>query len=119
MTRTALALLIVFGVSAGAMAEETSPIPSIKTLNLAPAGTAQEPTGKIIYSDATRQLSLAMCGIEGHGTTTDLDAGLIDMNALNPARAAGGRQDDQKYLGHNQYDYRSAVVLGVTVGYKF
>ena len=84
-----------------------------------PATHIDAPTGKVIFSDSSSQFTAAMCGIEGHGTAADLDAGLIDFNVPDPARAAGGTPDDQKDVGRNRYDYHSSVVLGVTLGYRF
>ena len=84
-----------------------------------PATRIDAPTGKVIFSDSSSEVTAAMCGLEGHGTAADLDAGLIDFNVPDPARAAGGTSDDQKDVGRNRYDYHSSVVLGVTLGYRF
>lgn len=111
---------------AGAFAEEPVAIDYPTTGNKSavpakayPATRIDAPTGKVIFSDSSSEVTAAMCGIEGHGTAADLDAGLIDFNVPDPARAAGGSSDDQKDVGRNRYDYHSSVVLGVTLGYRF
>ena len=124
MIRIAAALALSLIVSAGVQAEELAiaaiplPAPS-KAPKAYPATIVGDPTGKVVYSDATSNVSVAMCGIEGHGTDADLDAGLIDFNVPDPARAAGHSEADPKDQGRNLYDYHSSVVLGVTLGYRF
>lgn len=76
-------------------------------------------TGKVIYKDSTASLSVAMCGLEGYKDSASLDVGLLDFNVPDPARAAGHVADDLKEIGRNRYDYRSSVILGVTLGYHF
>lgn len=76
-------------------------------------------TGKVVYRDATREVSVAMCGVEGHGTAIDLDAGLLDYNVADPARGTSGLAAEPKEVGSKQFDYRSSVVFGVNVGYRF
>lgn len=94
--------------------------PSAAPVKAYPATHVGAPAGKVIFSDSSSEVTAAMCGIEGHGPAADLDAGLIDFNVPDPARAAGGSPDDQKKdVGLNRYDYHSSVVLGVTLGYRF
>ena len=104
---------VVIGYSAAIAAPSDAPVRAY------PATVAGRPTGKVIFKDSTSDVSVAMCGLEGHGKAVDLDAGLIDFNVPDPARAAGGSPDGPKDLGRNQYDYHSSVVLGVTLGYRF
>lgn len=133
MTRpaAALALSLALLISTAIHAEEPvvieySAVPtpggapsSDRTGKAYPATVVGWPTGKVIFKDSTSDVSVAMCGLEGHGTAVDLDAGLIDFNVPDPARAAGNSPDGPKDLGRNQYDYHSSVVLGVTLGYRF
>ena len=128
MKRFAAALILL--VSIGAQAQEpvvidysaaASALPdkAVKTAYPATRIPSDAPTGKVIFSDSSSEITAAMCGIEGHGKAGDLDAGLIDFNVPDPARAAGGSPDDPKDVGRNRYDYHSSVVLGVTLGYRF
>jgi hypothetical protein len=71
------------------------------------------------FTNATPAVRVAMCGVEADAGNTNLDAGLIDFNVPDPARAAGRASDDQRDVGRNVGDYRSSVVLGVTLGYHF
>ncbi len=133
MMRSAAALALLLFVSLGARAEELpvidysaappasggTPVPVDKAAKGYPATPVGVPTGKVIFSDSSSEISAAMCGIEGHKAAADLDAGLLDFNVADPARAAGGAAETQKDQGRNQYDYHSSVVLGVTVGYRF
>ena len=123
MIRITSALALSLLLSAGVQAEEIAtaiPLPSAqKAPKSYPATAVGDPTGKVIYSDSSQEFTAAMCGIEGHGTSTDLDAGLIDFNVPDPARAAGRLAEDPKDQGRNLYDYHSSVVLGVTLGYRF
>ena len=114
----AAALALFFAMLSGVRAEEPAAItlPQPQKQTTAYAGAT---TGKVVYSDASRQVSLAMCGIEGHGKAFDLDAGLLDYNVADPARAIGGAAEEAKQLGRSQFDYRSSVVLGVNLGYRF
>jgi len=97
----------------------STPSPPDKTVKAYPATPVGVSTGKVIFSDSSSELSAALCGIEGHKGAADLDAGLLDFNVADPARAAGGLADDPKDQGQNRYDFHSSVVLGVTVGYRF
>jgi hypothetical protein len=127
----ALALFLSVPISTVLHAEEAAALdysavpapavaPSSRVVKAYPATVAGWPTGKVIFEDSTSDVSVAMCGIEGHGTAVDLDAGLIDFNVPDPARAAGGAADaGPKDVGRSQYDYRSSIVLGVTLGYRF
>jgi hypothetical protein len=124
MNRIATALALFLTLSAGVQAEElvttAIPLPAPEKAPKAyPATIVGDPTGKVIYNDGSQTVSAAMCGIEGHGTAADLDAGLIDFNVPDPARAAGRSEDNPKDQGRNLYDYHSSVVLGVTLGYRF
>ena len=118
---TVLALSLLISVAAHAEEVVTAiPLPSAqKSPKGYPATVVGDPTGKVIYSDSSQEFTAAMCGIEGHGPATDLDAGLIDFNVPDPARAAGRLAEDPKDQGRNLYDYHSSVVLGVTLGYRF
>jgi hypothetical protein len=84
-----------------------------------PAAFGEARSSKVVFSDAKPAVSVAMCGVEAYGANTDLDAGLIDFNVPDPARAAGGSIEDSKDQGRNTRDYHSSVVLGVTLGYHF
>ena len=123
MIRITSMLALSLLISVGAQAEEVVaaiPLPAAqKAPKGYPATVVGDPTGKVVYSDSTQEITAAMCGIEGHGTATDLDAGLIDFNVPDPARAAGRSAEDPKDQGRNLYDYHSSVVLGVTLGYRF
>ena len=74
---------------------------------------------KPAFIDAAQSVSFAMCGVEAHGAASDLDAGLIDFNVPDLARAAGGEIEEPKNQGSTARDYHSSVVLGVTLGYRF
>ncbi len=125
MSRYNFAAALALLMSVGAMAEEPaiigySAVPRAEKDGRAfPATYAGASTGKVIYSDASSDLSVAMCGLEGHKNAADLDAGLLDFNVADPARAAGGVLDDPKDLSRKRDDFRSSVVLGVTLGYRF
>ena len=126
MMRFIAAPVLVFLLSFGAYAEEpvilgySVPVPAaVEPIREAAVTVIGKSTGKVVYSDATSDLSVAFCGLEGHKDAADLDAGLLDFNVADPARAAGGFDDQLKDLGKNRYDYRSSVVLGVTLGYRF
>lgn len=125
MTRFVAASALALLISVGAYAEEPviigySAVPRLDKEGKAfPATYVGAPTGKVIYSDASSDLSVAMCGLEGHKEAADLDAGLLDFNVTDPARAAGGVSDDPKDLSRRRDDFRSTVVLGVTLGYRF
>jgi len=126
----ALALLVSGAVRAGepvaidysavAPIQGSTPVPPPDKAGKGyPATPAGASTGKVIFSDSSSEVSAAFCGIEGHKDAADLDAGLLDFNVADPARAAGGSAETPKDQGRNQYDYHSSVVLGVTVGYRF
>jgi hypothetical protein len=129
MTRSIAASVLALLVSVGAYADEPvilgypvvgTALPRLdKDAKAFQATYSGASTGKVIYSDASSDLSVALCGLEGHKDAADLDAGLLDFNVADPARAAGGVTDDPKDLGRSRYDYRSSVVLGVTLGYRF
>lgn len=128
MIRSASAFALVLLTAAALHAEEPIAMDYSAAAANIPAAPAKAypathvgaPAGKVIFSDSSSELTAAMCGIEGHSAAADLDAGLIDFNVPDPARAAGGSPDDQKKdVGLNRYDYHSSVVLGVTLGYRF
>ncbi len=126
MIRSLAALLFLTSVAAQAGDEVDSiPLPvsapalAVGVSQPLPAGLTAAPSSKANFSNATPAVSLAMCGVEAHGTATDLDAGLIDFNVADPARAAGGSPDVPKDQAQNVRDFHSSIVLGVTLGYRF
>jgi len=118
---TALALLsLAISAEAGEplSADYSAGIP-VPASTLAATPVSQDFAARPAYSSAKPAVSVAMCGVEAYGANADLDAGLIDYNVPDPARAAGAAPDEQKDVGRNARDFHSSVVLGVTVGYHF
>lgn len=99
-----------FELAAGTPADSSKDVPA-------------DPNGarvsKAAFVNATPAVRVAPCGVEADAGNSNLDAGLIDFNVPDPARAAGRSYDDQRDAGRNVGDYRSTVVLGVTLGYHF
>lgn len=110
----ALLLLPLFFLQIAVQAEEAALPPD--TPKTYPATVIYK---TVTFSNAPKEMSVAMCGVEAHGAASDLDAGLIDFNVPDPARFAGGDLDEAKDQGKNARDYHSSVVLGVTLGYRF
>jgi len=75
--------------------------------------------GKAAFENPKPAVRVALCGVEADAGNAGLDAGLIDFNVPDIARAAGGLSDDPREVGKNVRDYRSMVFLGVTLGYHF
>ena len=76
-------------------------------------------SSKATYANASPAVIVDFCGVEAYGTKTDLDAGLLDYNVPDAARAAGHAADEPQDQGRNVRDYRYTPVFGVTVGYHF
>jgi hypothetical protein len=112
-----LSLFILLFSAFAAQAEE--PVPDQDAPKSFPATFLRDRLDKEPFSTPVREVTFAMCGVEAHGKASDLDAGLIDFNVPDPARAAGGITDETKDLGRDARDYHSSVILGVTVGYRF
>jgi hypothetical protein len=74
---------------------------------------------KAAFTNATPAVRVAPCGVEADAGNANLDAGLIDFNIPDPARAAGHSYDDPRDVGRDVRDYHSSVILGVTLGYHF
>lgn len=133
LSLTAVFLISALASAAPVKAGEPMPADSssgIETtaINLAPPADSAKVTvpdltgarsGKAAFVNATPAIRVAPCGIEADARNTNLDAGLIDFNVPDPARAAGHAYDDQRDVGRNVGDYHSTVILGITVGYHF
>lgn len=110
-----LLLLSLFTLQIAARAEDPAALPPKSY----PATYLDHRTESPALGKADPAVSFAMCGVEAHGAASDLDAGLIDFNVPDPARAAGGEIAEGKGQGKDVRDYHSSVVLGVTLGYRF
>lgn len=117
MIRLALHLLLFFAGLAAYAEEPAHPV--LDARNSYPATFADKRADNAPFVPPSKEVSFAMCGMEAHGAKSDLDAGLIDFNVPDPARYAGGEIEEDKTQGKNARDYRSSVVLGVTLGYRF
>jgi len=93
-------------------------IPSDSSKAIAGDWTAA-PSSKAAFDKTASAVRLALCGVEADSGNAGLDAGLIDFNTPDPARAAGRSSDEPQGTGRNVPDYRSSVFLGLTLGYHF
>jgi len=126
----AASLIAILTAAAPVMAAETAPGDSSSGFELA-AGTLTPDSlknvaadlssarSKAAFTNAAPAVRVAPCGVEADAGNANLDAGLIDFNIPDPARAAGHSIDDQRDVGRDVRDFRSNVILGVTLGYHF
>lgn len=121
---TAASLISIIASVAAAKADESPPSDAssgfaLAASTLSPPAESWKAASKAAFTNATPAVRVAPCGVEADAGNSNLDAGLIDFNVPDPARAAGRSFDDQRDVGRNVGDYHSTVILGVTLGYHF
>ena len=115
----ALALTSMLAFAAAAKADEPQTVTWSIPADSSKALPTDRPSSKAAFDNATPAVRVALCGVEADAGNTGLDAGLIDFNVPDPARAAGHATDDRQGGGGNVPDYRASVFLGITLGYHF